>query len=318
MKKVPENGAGYIFQQGKMYPAPFSAFFYPRLRAFGGAIGVHVLMAALVVLGTMNWQPFKKSQPIGLTIEAVIVDTGQIKEQRDLARQAVEREERRRDRDAELERQKQREQERRVEEQRQQQAEQRRQEELEVQRKREAQDRLQELRIERERKLEEERLRQQRELEQVREQSQAAEKQRQLEAERLKQIEAREQRERQDQLRQQQAAEAQRQAEAEAQQFRAGQLASKEQEYIARIAAVVTSNWLRPPTAQLGLNCTVKVVQIPGGEVISSSIVGRCNGDEVTRRSILAAVDRAGVLPYRGYEDVFQREIEFIFRYDGD
>jgi colicin import membrane protein len=62
----------------------------------------------------------------------------------------------------------------------------------------------------------------------------------------------------------------------------------------------------------------VQVVQIPGGEVISSSLVGRCNADEATRRSILAAVDRAGVLPYRGYEDVFQREIEFIFRYDGD
>ena len=84
------------------------------------------------------------------------------------------------------------------------------------------------------------------------------------------------------------------------------------------IAAVVTDNWLRPPTAQAGLRCTVRVVQIPGGEVISSSLVGRCNGDEATRRSILAAVDRTGVLPYRGFEDVFQREIEFIFTYSGD
>jgi colicin import membrane protein len=291
---------------------------YARLRAFGGAIGVHVLMAALVVLGTMNWQPFRKSQPIGLTIEAVIVDTSEIKEQRDLARQAAEREERRRQRDTELEQQRRREQEQQAEAERQRQAEQRRQEQLEEQRKREAQDRLQQLRLERERKLEEERLRQQRELEQIRAEREAADRQRKLDEERLKQLEAREQRERQEQERQQQEAEAQRQAQDQAQQFRAGQLASKEQEYIARIAAVVTNNWLRPPTAQPGLNCVVKVVQIPGGEVISSSIVGRCNGDEATRRSILAAVDRAGVLPYRGYEDVFQREIEFIFRYDGD
>jgi len=284
---------------------------FARLRAFAGAIGVHLLMVALVVLGTMNWQPFRKTQPIGLTIEAVIVDTGEIKKQRDQARAAAEREQRKRERDAELEKQRQREQERKLEEQR-------KQQELEAQRKREAQDRLQQLRMERERKLEEERLRQQRELEKVRQQREAADKQRQLEAERLKQLEARKEQERQEQLRRQQEAEAQRQAEAQAQQFRAGQLASKEQEYIAAIAAVVTNNWLRPPTAQPGLNCTVQVVQIPGGEVISSSLVGRCNADEATRRSILAAVDRAGVLPYRGYEDVFQREIEFIFRYDGD
>lgn len=288
---------------------------FPRLRAFGGAIGVHVLMAAMVVLGTMNWQPFRKSQPIGLTIEAVIVDTGAIKEQRDLAHQAAEREDRRRQRDAELEKQRQREQEQQAEAERQRQVEQRRLEQLEEQRKREAQERLQDLRIERERQQQEERDQQQRELEKIRAEREAADRQRKLDEERLKQIEARE---RQEQLRQQQAAETQRQAEAEAQQFQAGRLATLGDTYVAAIARLVTDNWLRPPTAQPGLNCTVKVVQIPGGEVISSSIVGRCNGDEVTRRSILAAVDRAGVLPYRGYEDVFQREIEFIFRYDGD
>jgi colicin import membrane protein len=295
-----------------------SSEIFARLRAFGGAIAVHVLMAVLVVLGTMNWQPFRKSQPVGLTIEAVIVDTGEIKKQRDLARQAVEREERRQERDAELEKQRQRELEQQREEQQKQQAEQRRQEELEVRRKREAEDRLKALRVERERKLEEERQRQQRELEKIREQSEAAEKQRKQEEERLKQLEAVRERERQEQLRQQQEAEAQRQADAEAQQFRAGQVASERESYIAAIATAVTNSWLRPPTAQAGLRCTVRVVQIPGGEVISSSIVGQCNGDEATRRSILAAVDRTGVLPYRGYEKVFEREIEFIFIYNGD
>lgn len=290
-------------------------FYWPdifaRLRAFAGAIGVHVMMAALVVLGTMNWQPFRKPQPVGLTIEAVIVDTGQIKQQRDAARQAQEREQRKRERDAELEKQRQREQERKLEEQR-------KQQELEARRKRDAQDRLQQLRIERERKLEEERQRQQRELEQVRQQREAAEKQRKLEAERLKQIEARKEKARQEQLRQQQEAQAQRQAEAEAQEFRAGQMATKSDNYQAAIQAFVTQNWLRPPTAQAGLRCTLKIVQIPGGEVISAAISGKCNGDEATRRSILAAVERGGTLPYRGFEDVFEREIDFIFIYDGD
>jgi colicin import membrane protein len=62
----------------------------------------------------------------------------------------------------------------------------------------------------------------------------------------------------------------------------------------------------------------VRIVQIPGGEVISANIVGGCNADEVTRRSLIAAVERTGTLPYRGFEDVFQREIDFIFSYDGD
>jgi colicin import membrane protein len=290
-------------------------FYWPeifaRLRAFAAAIAVHVLMVALVVLGTMNWQPFRKAQPVGLTIEAVIVDTSEIKQQRDAARQAQEREERKREREAELTKQRQREQERKLEEQR-------KQQELEAIRKREAQDRLQQLRIERERKLEEERQRQQRELEKVRQQREAADKQRKLEEERLKQLEARKEQERQEQLRQQQEAAAQRAAEAEAQQFRAGQMATKSDNYRAAIQAFVTQNWLRPPTAQAGLRCTLKIVQIPGGEVISAAISGKCNGDEATRRSILAAVERGGTLPYRGFEDVFEREIDFIFIYDGE
>lgn len=284
---------------------------FAQVRAFAGAIGVHVLMAALVVLGTINWQPFRERQPVGLTIEAVIVDTGEIRKQRDEARKAQEMEERRKARNEELERQRQRELER-------QQDEERRRRQLEEQRKLEAQDRLQQLRMERERKLEDERLRQERELEQIRQQREAAEKQRKVEEERLKQIEARKERERQEQQRLQQEAEAQRRAEAEAQQFRAGQEATLADDYRAAIQSFVTQNWLRPPTAQPGLRCTLKIVQIPGGEVISAAIKGSCNADEATRRSILAAVERGGALPYRGFENVFKREIDFIFIYDGD
>jgi colicin import membrane protein len=274
--------------------------FFGQARALALALGVHALMAALVVLGTMSWKPFREPQPVGLTIEAVIVDTSEIKRQREEARKAVELEERRRRRAEELEQQRQRER------------------ELEAQRKREAQDRLQQLRLERERKLEEERLRQQRELEQIRAQREAAEKQRMLEQERLKQIEARQERERQEQLRLQEEAERQRRADAEAREFRAGQLATMSDSYRAAIQSFVTQNWLRPPTAQPGLRCTLKIVQIPGGEVISAAIAGTCNGDEATRRSILAAVERGGALPYRGFEEVFEREIDFIFIYDGD
>ena len=286
--------------------------FNARLRALLLAVGVHVLMAALVVLGTMNWEPFRKPQNVGLTIEAVIVDTSEIRKQREEARKAVEMEDRRRQRNEELERQREREQQQKKD------AEEKRRRELEEQKKRDAQDRLQKLRMERERKMEDQRLKQQRELEQVRAQREAAERQRKIEQERLKQLESRNEKELQEQQRLQREAAAQRQAEAEAREFRAGQMATKSDNYQAAIQQFVTQNWLRPPTAQPGLRCTLKIVQIPGGEVISAAIAGTCNGDQATRRSILAAVERGGSLPYRGFEDVFEREIDFIFIYDGD
>jgi colicin import membrane protein len=290
--------------------------FNERLRALALALGVHGLMAALVVLGTMSWEPFREPQNLGLTIEAVIVDTTEIKKQRDEARKAAEMEDRRRQRNEELERQKQRELEQ--QKQREKDAAEKRQRELEEQKKRDAQDRLQKLRMERERKLEDERLKQQRELEQIRAEREAAERQRKIEEERLKQIEARKEKDILEQQRLQREAAAQRQADQQAREFRAGQMATRSDNYQAAIQSFVTQNWLRPPTAQAGLRCTLKIVQIPGGEVISAAISGKCNGDEATRRSILAAVERGGALPYRGFEDVFQREIDFIFIYDGD
>jgi colicin import membrane protein len=286
--------------------------FRERLQAAVLAIGVHVLMAALVVLGTMNWEPFRKPKPVGLTIEAVIVDTGEIKRQREEAQKAIEREERRQQRERELEQQKVREAEQKK------QAEERRQRELEEQRKREAQERLQKLRIENERKLEAERKRQQKELDDIRKKREDAERQRKLEEERLKQIEARKEQELLEQQRLQREAAEQRKAEEEARAFQAGRVAELSDKYQAAIQQFVTQNWLRPPTAQPGLRCILKIIQIPGGEVISATITGRCNGDEATRRSIIAAVERGGTLPYRGFEEAFEREIEFTFIYDGD
>ncbi len=285
-------------------------------RAFSLAIGIHVLMAALVALGTMRWEPFRKPQNLGLTIEAVIVDTSEIRKQREEAKRAVEREELRQQRNERLEQQRNREAEQKV--QKDLETKQRREKELEAQNKREAQDRLQKLRMERERKLEDQRLKDQQALEDIRKQRELADKQRNQEEERLKQIEDRRQNEAVEQRRESEAVERKKQIDEEERAFRAGQLATERDKYVATIAAIVTQNWLRPPTAKAGLNCTVHVVQIPGGEVISSNIVGRCNGDEATRRSIIAAVERTGILPYRGFEDVFDREINFNFIYEGE
>lgn len=87
--------------------------------------------------------------------------------------------------------------------------------------------------------------------------------------------------------------------------------------YSLAIQQAVTSNWLRPDSARSGIVCKLKIVQIPGGEVIQASVTSPCNADELTRRSIEAAVLKAQPLPYRGYESVFSRSIDFTFKYDG-
>ncbi len=88
-------------------------------------------------------------------------------------------------------------------------------------------------------------------------------------------------------------------------------------QYQAAIQNAVTDNWLRPDSTQPGLHCMLRIVQIPGGDVISVRIANPCNADPLTRDSIEQAVKRAEPLPYKGYEKVFQREINFNFTYEG-
>ena len=291
---------------------------WAQTKAFSLAVGVHVLMAALVVLGTMDWKPFKPPVLTGMTIEAVMVDTGAIKERREQAQQEAEKaaaQKVAKDRRAkELQDRKERQERERQEKEA---AEKKRQKDLAV-KKRQEDLRLQELRKKQEQDRKDQLKRQKDELQQMRKKREEAARQRKIEEERLKQLDARRQAD----------ADAQRQAIAETEmrqkmaaeqaEFRAGQLATKGDEYYAAIQSQVTNNWLRPPTARPGLRCRLKIVQIPGGEVISAAIAGTCNADEATRRSLEAAVERAGSLPYRGFEDVFEREIDFIFTYDDD
>jgi colicin import membrane protein len=300
--------------------------FLAGTRAFLLAVAVHLLMAALVVLGTMNWQPFKPPAITGMTIEAVIVDTGALRERReqiekeaeraearkaaqekrikDLAEQQV-REKELKERQAQEAKEKLAAEEAAEQKRIKEQAENKREEDMRLQKMREKQEAD---RLAKEKRLQDE-------MEKLREQREKAARESKLQEEKLKQLEARKQIEADRQRQQIEAAEMQRQMEAEA---RAGALGTLSDQYQAEIRAQVTSNWLRPPTARAGLSCKLKIVQIPGGEVISAAISGACNADEATRRSLVAAVERAGNLPYRGYEDVFQREIDFIFTYDGD
>ena len=87
--------------------------------------------------------------------------------------------------------------------------------------------------------------------------------------------------------------------------------------YQLAIQQAVTGNWSRPDSTPPGIRCTLRIIQIPGGRVIQVSVTSPCNADDLTRRSIEAAVLKAQPLPYDGFESVFSRDIKFNFKYDG-
>lgn len=172
--------------------------------------------------------------------------------------------------------------------------------------------REQELLEEEERIAAAERERQQ-QLEDIRRQREEATKRRELEEQKLAQLADRE-RERERERAEQLASETESETEAQPQPGNEGVNDDLLGRYALAIQNAVTQNWLRPDNVQQVV-CTVRIAQIPGGEVISASVVSPCNADDLTRRSLEAAVMRAQPLPYQGYESVFQRNINFNFCY---
>ena len=83
--------------------------------------------------------------------------------------------------------------------------------------------------------------------------------------------------------------------------------------YAAAIQQAVTAQWIRPDTVPLGQRCRVSIRQLPGGEEIDVQVQAGCPFDDAGRRSLEAAVLRAQPLPYRGFENVFQRNLTLNF-----
>jgi colicin import membrane protein len=77
----------------------------------------------------------------------------------------------------------------------------------------------------------------------------------------------------------------------------------------------ITRAWIRPPSARPGVNCEVRVTQVPGG-VVTGVQIGSCNGDAAVRESIEAAVYRASPLPSPTNPDVFERIFTIYFHPD--
>ncbi len=167
-------------------------------------------------------------------------------------------------------------------------------------------------------RMERERLQQ---LEDIRRQREEATRRRELEEQRLAELETHE---RERLAEQQREIERQRMAELfEREQAERGQAAGTDgtrndlrSRYYFAITQQVQRNWLRPDTARPPIRCTIRIAQIPGGEVLDVAFIGACMVDEPTRRSIEAAVRREP-LPYSGYEAVFTRNITFDFIWNG-
>ena len=86
-------------------------------------------------------------------------------------------------------------------------------------------------------------------------------------------------------------------------------------QYRRLIANRIEQNWIRPASAQPGLECEVQVIQIPSGDIVDVR-VGRCNGDDAVIRSIEAAVLNASPLPRPPIPSLFERTLNVVFAPD--
>jgi colicin import membrane protein len=80
-----------------------------------------------------------------------------------------------------------------------------------------------------------------------------------------------------------------------------------------QIRAKIERAWIRPPSARAGIECTLFVTQVPGGEIVNVK-VGDCNGDQAVRQSIEAAAYRASPLPAPPDPALFDRNLVLTFK----
>lgn len=293
-------------------------FLQQHVGSLGLSVVLHALVVALLTVSFAFSGP-PAAAPPAVSIKAQVVDETQILAEMarlDLQEQA---EERQRRQEAETARTEAAAEQKRLEDLREQreQAEQERQQQAKL----EQQRRDEQARKTQQRKEAEARAARERQEQEKREKARLAEleKKRQAEEQRLARIKE-EQRKAEEQRRKEEAARARAQREQELRES----LALEEQrmqaenagllaQYKALIQQKVMRNWNRPPEAGPGINCEVFASQIPGGEVVGVRI-GRCNADDVVRRSIETAVYRASPLPPPPDPSLFERNLVFDFK----
>jgi colicin import membrane protein len=84
-------------------------------------------------------------------------------------------------------------------------------------------------------------------------------------------------------------------------------------EYRALLVQTIERNWIKPPSARPGLECTLYVTQATGGTVLDVKL-GACNGDQAVRESVTNAVYRSTPLPAPRDPRAFQRQLVIVFK----
>jgi colicin import membrane protein len=131
---------------------------------------------------------------------------------------------------------------------------------------------------------------------------------RRIEAEKKREEDIRRQREENERLRRELEAE-QRQAELEAEERRfAARNSAEMAAYQFAIAQKIRRNWAVPGSAGPETKCSVRVTQLPNGDVVGVNIIS-CNGDDIVRRSVEAAIRKSSPLPQPENPDLFDRNL---------
>lgn len=84
--------------------------------------------------------------------------------------------------------------------------------------------------------------------------------------------------------------------------------------YARALMESVERHWVRPASVPRDVPCPVRVIQAPGGEVVSVEAMPTCPYDAQGRDSVERAVIKASPLPYRGFEDQFNPRLLLNFR----
>jgi len=84
--------------------------------------------------------------------------------------------------------------------------------------------------------------------------------------------------------------------------------------YQQAITNSIERQWNKPASATKNLVCYVRVKQLIGGTVMDATIASPCNANKIVQKSIIDAIKKADPLPYKGFEEVFDRTTIIIFK----
>ena len=88
----------------------------------------------------------------------------------------------------------------------------------------------------------------------------------------------------------------------------AGQGKDTRAEWLALVSAEIEKKWRRPDEIPRGQRCRIRIKLLPGGEVLSAEVQSDCPYSEQNQRTVEAAVKKASPLPLKGNEDLRLRD----------